>query len=421
MRADAPVVIIGAGHAGVQAAASLREEGFNDRILLLSGEEHLPYQRPPLSKAFMTKEKMGDALLLRGPAFYTDQRIELALGEAVEAIDRAQREVVLRSGGRLSYRHLIIATGSRVRDIPLPGAELDGVLRLRNLDDACLIREHLSSAAQVVVIGAGFIGLEFAATAVKAGAQVHVVESASRVMARAVSENISNFFRQAHGDFGCTIHFGCQVERIEGDRGRVTGVVLSEGRRLPADLVLVGIGTLALDEIAREAGLDCRNGISVDVGLTSSDETISAIGDCALHFNSFAADTTRLESVQNAVDQARVVARKLVGRTASYASLPWFWSDQGDLKLQMAGLVGGCDSSVLRGAPASRCFSVFSFKSGILRCVETVNRPGDHMAARRLIGEGVSITPQQAADSAFDIKSLFAGTPSREAVSRSAI
>lgn len=407
------IVIAGAGHAGVQAAASLRGEGYAGKIFLIGDEKPLPYQRPPLSKAFMKKEAGDQSLLLRGPAFYADNGIELVLGERVDAIDRFGQQVSLASGRRLPYRHLILATGSSVRDAPFAGAGLEGVLRLRNMDDALLLRDHLANAREIVIVGAGFIGLEFAATAAGRGARVHVVEFAPRVMARAVSSPISEFFHLSHGAFGVGISVGAEVVSIEGENNKVRYVVLSDGRKLPADLVVVGIGTRACDDLAVAAGLDCSNGIKVDRALTSSDVSISAIGDCALHFNHFAGQMMRLESVQNAVDQARVVARKLTGMLGDYDAVPWFWSDQGDLKLQMAGLVGGCDLSVCRGDPASGDFVIFSFRSGILRCVETVNRPGDYMAARRLLSGGIELTPQQASDEAFSIKSLAQGRPSR--------
>jgi 3-phenylpropionate/trans-cinnamate dioxygenase ferredoxin reductase subunit len=413
MSANESIVIVGAGHGGVQAAASLREDGYAGEIFLISDEKSLPYQRPPLSKAFMKKEASLQSLLLRGPAFYTDNRIELIVGERVDTIERSGQQVCLASGRRLRYRHLILATGSSVRDAPFPGAGLEGVSRLRNIEDALQLRDQLENAREIVVIGAGFIGLEFAATAAKSGARVHVVEYAGRVMARAVSSPISEFFLEAHKAFGVDISLGAEVVAIEGSNGRVQQVVLSDGRKLPADLVVVGIGTRACDDLAAAAGLACSNGIKVDRALTSSDTAISAIGDCALHFNHFAGEMMRLESVQNAVDQARVVARKLTGKPADYDAVPWFWSDQGDLKLQMVGLVGGCDLSVCRGDPASRDFAIFSFRSGVLRCVETVNRPGDYMAARRLITGCIEITPQQAADLAFNIKALAGGRPSR--------
>lgn len=409
--ADA-VVVVGAGHAGVQVAASLREEGHDGPITLINNEKPLPYQRPPLSKAFMKGHASAESLLLRGPTFYPDHKVELLQDETVESIDRRQQEVRLASGGRLRYRHLVLATGSALREPPFAGADLEGVSRLRNIADALELREQLGSAKDIVIVGAGFIGLEFAATAAEKGARVHVVEFAPRVMARAVSQPISDFFLNAHRGFGIEVNVDSQVVGIEGRGGHVREVALADGRKVPADLVLVGIGTRACDELAVAAGLDCANGVKVDRGLTTSDPSISAIGDCALHVNPFAGGTIRLESVQNAVDQARVVARKLTGKPADYDAVPWFWSDQGPLKLQMVGLLDGCDTFICRGDPAARDFAIFAFSGGRLRCVETVNRAGDHMAARRLLAGHVALTPEQAGDLSFNIKSLVGGRPS---------
>ncbi|MCC0004835.1 MAG: FAD-dependent oxidoreductase [Methylobacteriaceae bacterium] len=404
MSAAAGIVIVGAGHGGVQAAASLREEGYAGPITLVSDDPNAPYQRPPLSKAFIKGEATAESLILRGPAYYPEKQIDLRLGESVAAIDRAGRIARLASGEALAYEHLILATGALARPATFAGAELDGVLALRDINDAAQLKARLENAKHVVVIGAGFIGLEFAATAAAKGAEVQVVEIAPRVMGRAVSQTISDFYADAHRGFGVNLHLGAGVGSIEGANGRVKAVHLSDGRRLPADLVLVGIGILANEQLASAAGLVVDNGVVVDEALTTSDPHISAIGDCCAHPNAYAGRVFRLESVQNATDQARVVARKIVGKEARYDALPWFWSDQGDLKLQIAGLNMGCDTFVTRGDPASRSFSVFGFSGGRLRVVESVNRAADHMIARRLIAAGASLSPQEAADPAFDLK-----------------
>ena len=404
MGGSAGIVIVGAGHGGVQAAASLREEGYAGPITLISDDPNAPYQRPPLSKAFIKGEATAESLILRGPAYYSEKQIDLRLGESVREIDCAARIARLASGASLAYEHLILATGAIARPATFSGAELEGVLALRDMNDAAQLKARLEGAAHVVVIGAGFIGLEFAATAAAKGADVQVVEVAPRVMGRAVSQTISDFYADAHRGFGVKLHLGAGVLSIEGAGGRVTGVHLSDGRHLPADLVLVGIGILANEALAASAGLAVDNGVVVDEALTTSDPHVSAIGDCCAHPNPYAGRRFRLESVQNATDQARVVARKLTGKAARYDALPWFWSDQGDLKLQIAGLNMGCDLFVTRGDTAGRSFSVFGFSGGRLRVVESVNRAADHMIARRLIAAGAPLSPEEAADPAFDLK-----------------
>lgn len=404
MSGSAGIVIVGAGHGGVQAAASLREEGYAGSITLISDDPIAPYQRPPLSKAFIKGEATAESLILRGPAYYPEKQIDLRLCESVREIDCAGRVARLASGASLAYEHLVLATGALARPATFSGAELEGVLALRDMSDAARLKAGLEGAAHVVVIGAGFIGLEFAATAAAKGADVQVVEVAPRVMGRAVSQTISDFYADAHRGFGVKLHLGAGVLSIEGAGGRVRGVHLSDGRHLQADLVLVGIGILANEALAASAGLVVDNGVVVDEALTTSDPHVSAIGDCCAHPNPYAGRRFRLESVQNATDQARVVARKLTGKPARYDALPWFWSDQGDLKLQIAGLNMGCDLFVTRGDIASRSFSVFGFSGGRLRVVESVNRAADHMIARRLIAAGAALSPEEAADPAFDLK-----------------
>ena len=398
------VVIVGAGHAGVQAAASLREEGFEGPIALLSDEAELPYQRPPLSKAFLKGQMDLAGLPLRAEKFFTDHRIDLRLGEKARRIDRATGKVELVSGSAAPYDQLILATGARQRVLRAPGVDLQGVFTLRAILDAQAIRENLGAGKRVVVIGAGFIGLEIAATALALGGEVTIVEIA-RPLGRAVSPNMSDFFLEAHKAFGATFRLGVGVNAIRGVGGRATGVELSDGTLLPADVVIVGVGVTAEDALAMDAGLKCANGIVVDAFLRTSDEKISAIGDCAEFPSVSLSAPLRLESVQNATDQARAVARRLTGKPEAYNALPWFWSDQGDLKLQIAGLSHGVDQWVLRGDPATRAFATFGFRNGALAVVETVNRGAEHMAARRIIG-AMPLTPEQAADTAFDLRKL---------------
>jgi 3-phenylpropionate/trans-cinnamate dioxygenase ferredoxin reductase subunit len=403
------VVIVGAGHAGVQAAASLREEGFDGRITLLSAEPELPYQRPPLSKAFLKGQMDLSGLPLRGEKFFTEQRVDLRLAVAAARLDRASRRVDFEHGGAEPYDHLILATGARARALRARGLDLGGVHALRAIGDAAAIKQGLETAKKVVVIGAGFIGLEIAATARALGAGVNIVEIADRPMGRAVSPAMSAFFLDAHRGFGARFEFGHGVSALHGAGGRVTEAELSDGRRLPADLVIVGVGVTAEDALALEAGLDCADGVLVDGRLLSSDPTISAIGDCARFPLAGFEAPVRLESVQNATDQAKTVARRLAGKPESYAPVPWFWSDQGDLKLQIAGLSHGVDVWVTRGRPETRAFAAFGFRGDRLRTVETVNRGGDHMAARRILAAGMAITPGEAADESVDLRKLALG------------
>jgi 3-phenylpropionate/trans-cinnamate dioxygenase ferredoxin reductase subunit len=406
-----PVVIVGAGHAGVQLAASLREEGFDGAVALLSADPHLPYQRPPLSKAFLKGQMEVEGLPLRAAQFYRDKGVDLLFGEMATGVDRIARRVELASGGRLDYGHLVLATGARQRPLAAPGVELDGVMELRDLDDARALRERLGAARRIVVIGAGFIGLEIAATATALGGQVTIVELASRPLGRAVSPATSAFFLRAHRAFGARLLLGVGVAALHGRNGSLSAVELTDGEVLPADLAIVGIGVLPEDRLARRAGLACDNGIAVNDHLETADPLISAIGDCALFPEPGAGSPVRLESVQNAVDQARCVARRLVGKRERYAALPWFWSDQGDLKLQIAGLSNGCDRWVMRGDPDARSFAVFGFRGGALAAVETVNRPGDHMAARRIIGANLPLSAAQAGDLDFDLRRLAMTAP----------
>jgi 3-phenylpropionate/trans-cinnamate dioxygenase ferredoxin reductase subunit len=406
------VVILGAGYGGVQAAASLREEGFAGAIRLIEAGTALPYQRPPLSKAFMKGEATADGLVLRGEAFYREQAIDLALGVRAAAIEPGGRLVRLADGKAVAYDHLILATGARARPLPLAGVDLKGVHALRDLPDAERLKAEIAGATRAVVVGAGFIGLEFAAVAATLGLAVTVLEAAPRVMMRAVSEPMSRAFEAKHRALGVDLRLGEGVRALIGDLGRVTGVETASGSRLAADIVLLAVGVLAEDRLAAEAGLAVENGVAVDAALRASDPAIFAVGDNNCHPNDFFGGRLRLESVQNAVDQARAVARTIAGRSAPYRALPWFWSDQADWKLQIAGVSRGLTRHVLRGEPESGSFSVFGYEGERLAVVESVNRPADHMIARRLIDARVGPTPEQAADPAFDLRALARSVPS---------
>ena len=401
------VVIVGAGHAGFQVAASLRQHGFAERICLINDEAHLPYQRPPLSKAYLKGEGRPDSLMFRPDKFYRDQNIEL-ISDRAAFIDRSAQRLLLASGAFLEYGHLVLATGARNRLLDLPNADLADVRYLRILDESEALRQRIHSARHVVVIGAGFIGLEFAATARAKGLEVDVVELATRVMARAVTAEISEYFEAQHKGAGIRIHLGVQATSIENDGDRVAGVSLSDGRRIPADLVVVGVGVLPNAELAAEAGLPVASGIIVNEQLLTSDPNISAIGDCALFASPRFGGSLRLESVQNATDHARCVAARLTGDAKPYDGLPWFWSDQADDKLQIAGLTTGYDHVVVRGDRAARSFSAFCYKSGALVGIESVNRAADHVFGRKLLGMNRSLAAEQAGDPAFDLKSALA-------------
>ncbi len=405
--AQGPVLIVGAGHAGFQLAASLRQHGFGERIVLFNDEAHLPYQRPPLSKAYLKGEGRPDSLMFRPDKFYRDQNIEL-MGDRAVSIDRGARRLLLASGSSFDYGHLVLATGARNRLLDIPNANLEDVRYLRTLDESEALRQRISSGQRVVVVGAGFIGLEFAATARAKGLEVDVVELGPRVMARAVTAEISAFFQERHAATGIRIHFGVQATGIEADGACVTGVSLSDGRHVPADLVVVGVGVLPNVELAAEAGLPVASGVIVNEQLLTSDPDISAIGDCALFASPRFGAPLRLESVQNASDQARCVAARLTGDAKTYDGLPWFWSDQGPDKLQIAGLTTGYDRVVVRGDAGQGSFSAFCYKSGQLVGIESVNRASDHVFGRKILGLNRSIEPEQAADLSFDLKAALA-------------
>jgi len=398
-----PVIIVGAGHAGFQLAASLRQLGYRERIGLINDEAHLPYQRPPLSKAYLKGTGGPDSLMFRPDRFYREQNIDLIADRAV-SIDRAARKLLLASGASLDYGHLVLATGARNRLLDIPNANLRDVRYLRTLDESEALRQRVASGQRVVVIGAGFIGLEFAATARAKGLEVDVVELGARVMARAVTAEISQFFQDRHTAAGIRIHLGVQATSIESDGINVTGVNLSDGRHVPADLVVVGVGVLPNIELAHEAGLAVAAGIIVNEQLLTADPDISAVGDCALFASPRFGASLRLESVQNATDHARCVAARMTGDAKTYDGQPWFWSDQGPDKLQIAGLTTGYDRVVVRGDPGQGSFSAFCYKSGQLVGIESINRASDHVFGRKILGINRSIEPEQAADTSFDLK-----------------
>lgn len=402
-------VIVGAGHAGFQGAATLRQRGYEGAITLVAGELGLPYQRPPLSKDLLHGETTAEAVAFRPAAFYEKKGIGLRAGDPVTGIDRGARHVDLASGTRLPYEQLVIATGARNRELAVPGTDLDGVLALRSLTEAKALAERLGAARSVAVIGGGFIGLEVAAAANQHGARVTVIEALERTMARVVSPLMAAHVTGVHEQHGTAVMLGGRVAALldDGD-GRVAGVELKDGSRVEADLVVVAVGIVPDVELADAAGLRLENGIVVDEHLRTEDPAIWAIGDCAAFPLPNGGARVRLESVQNAADHARTAAAGILGSSIPYDATPWFWTNQHSCRVQIAGLVAGHDEAVVRGDRSAGAFSVFCFRGDDLLGVESVNAPRDHLAARKLLAGRTTLSREQAADPASDLKALAA-------------
>lgn len=409
------IVIIGGGHAGIQLADSLRTEGYDGHIDLYAEEPHLPYQRPPLSKDFMADDDSATPLPLRAGTFFTERAVKFHKGIKVIRIDRTRQTVTADDGAKLAYTKLVFATGARNREITVEGSGLDGVRYLRTLDDAKALQTGLGNATRVVVIGAGFIGLEFAAAARKRGLHVTVLEFAQRPMSRVLSPTMSSYFTKAHTRNGINLRLGEGLSLLTGENGKLTGAVGTSGTEYPADLVVAGIGVLPNSELAEQAGLAVNNGIIVDALLQTSDPDIFALGDCSNYPSIHTGSMVRLESVQNATDQARTLAKTLTGKPTPYENLPWFWSQQGSVKLQIAGIIGSNDQAVVRGEPGTGKFSVYCFGNGQLTGVESVNSPAEHMAARRILELGLPLLPEQVMDAQFDVKGFSKRIPARPA------
>lgn len=403
------ILIVGACQAGVQIAASLRELGFTAGIVLASGERHRPYQRPPLSKAYLAGKATAESLALRTDAFYAEQGIELLLGTTVTRVDLETGTADTEDGRALSFGSLALATGARPRRLDeLEGAQLRGVLYLRDIDDADELARALPTARNVVVIGGGFIGLEAAAVARGLGANVAVVESLPRLLQRAVAPVVSDFYRAAHQRRGTQVILGTSVVAIEGDKNVVTGVRLTSGDSLPADLVLVGVGVIPRTELAEDAGLTVQGGIVVNEFAQTSDPRVVAAGDCTILPSPMPPhELIRLESVQNAVEQAKVAAATLLGGRTTYRSVPWFWSDQDNLKLQIAGISTRYEVAVLRGEPDAEQFSVLYYRDDRLIAADCINRPADYMAVRRALSNGASLPPDKVIDLATPLSALL--------------
>jgi 3-phenylpropionate/trans-cinnamate dioxygenase ferredoxin reductase component len=397
------ILIIGGGQAGAQAIDTLRREGFDGRLVLVSDEPQLPYQRPPLSKKFLCGEMAADRLLFRHQSFYDEHRVELKLGVRATGLDPAARRVALSNGEEVGYDRLLLCLGAGSRLLTCPGADLPGVHYLRSIADVPKIQEGLKPGARAVIIGGGYIGLETAATARKMGCAVTVLEMADRVMNRVVASNVSEYFAHEHRTQGVKLVCNTRVVRLEG-RSRVERVVCADGSTHEADLLVVGVGAVANMQLAADAGLSCENGIVVDEYCRTSDPAIYAAGDCTYHPSPRFEMRVRLESVDNAFEQAKTAALNMLGRPTVHDRVPWFWSDQFDNKLLIVGLSQGHDQQVTRGDPATRSFTVCYLKGGELLAVEAINHSKDYMAARKLIADRVRPDLDKLADPLVALK-----------------
>lgn len=398
-------IIIGAGQAGAQGAQSLRAAGFQGPIILIGDEPAAPYQRPPLSKAYLQGTLAADRLALKPDAFYAQNAIDLMLGVRASRIDRRAARVETDAGGSLAFDRLLIATGAPPRRLNCPGTELSGVHYLRTIADCEGLRTPLAEARRILIVGAGYIGLEVAASARKAGREVTVLEAQRRVLQRVAGPEISAFFDATHRAHGVDLRLGAMLAGFEG-RGRVERAVLASGDYIDCDAVLVGVGAAPATELAAEAGLAIDNGVATDEHARTSDPAIFAAGDCASHPSRLYGRRLRLESVPNAIEQAKVAGANMAGGSAVYDAVPWFWSDQYDIKLQTAGVAEGADAAVIRGDPGSGRFSVWSLKGGRLLAVDAVNDPAAFLAAKKIIAAKTPLDAKLLADPATDLKSL---------------
>jgi 3-phenylpropionate/trans-cinnamate dioxygenase ferredoxin reductase subunit len=405
--ADTKVVILGAGHAGGSAAAFLRQYGFEGPITLVGEEPIAPYQRPPLSKAWLKGEVGAEELMLKDEDWYAENGCRLLLGVTGDRIDRAARTVTLSTGETVPYDVLVIATGARARKLPIPGADLEGVLELRTAADAEALKAVLGPGKRLAVIGGGYVGLEAAASARALSAAVVIIEKEARCLARVACEPLSSFFQDYHRKHGVEFELAAGVEAFEGE-GRITGVRLADGRVIPCDAVLVGVGAIPNDEIAREAGLKCANGVVVDLEARTSDPAIFAIGDVTHRPLPIYERDFRLESVPNALEQAKQTASAIAGHAPPHPEAPWFWSDQYDLKLQIAGLPFDADSLIVRGDPEAAKFAVFHLKGDLVQAVEAVNAPPEFMMGKQLILKRTPISRERLADPSISMKEVAA-------------
>jgi len=399
------IVIVGAGHAAGQVIVTLRQKKYDGKIILIGEEEHYPYQRPPLSKKFLAGELPVERLYVKPVSFYDDPNIELHLSTHVMRIDIASKTVIDANSNAYHYENLIIATGARVRTLDVPGSGLAGVHYLRNIQDVTAMHENMHEGKRLVIIGAGYIGLEVAAVAASKGLQVTVIEMEERVMSRVVSEQVSGFYQTEHREHGVNLMLSTGLAGFSGSVA-LEQVDLADGTAVAADFVLICIGVIPNVELAGDAGLDVDNGIRVDDHCRTSDDAIYAIGDCTNHPNILLGQRLRLESVHNALEQAKTAARNICGDDLQYAQVPWFWSDQYDLKLQIAGISHGYDRTVLRGDPANRSFSCLYLRDGQLIAIDSINSPRDFMQSKSLIGNHAVISPDTLANVDLALKDM---------------
>ena len=397
------IVIIGAGHAAGQAAASLRQAKFEGSITIIGDEAHVPYQRPPLSKQYLAGTQVADKVYLRAEKFYADNDIQLMLDTRATQIDPGTKTINLDNGETIAYEKLLISTGSRPRKLSIEGSDLSGIHYLRTMDDVDGIRADVKPGANLVIVGGGYIGLEVAAVGIELGMNVHVLEMEERILQRVTTPEMSAYYHKLHSDRGVHIHTQTGVTGFSGN-GKVEKVLCGD-ESFAADIVIVGIGIIPNIEIAEEAGIHCDNGIVVDDHCCTSDPDIYAAGDCTNHPNPLMNKRLRLESVPNAMDQARVSTANMLGDDKVYAAIPWFWSDQYELKLQMVGFSADGDSQVLRGDMENHQFAIFYLKDGKVVAADAVNSPKEFMLCKQLVGKPAD--PAQLADPETDLKSLL--------------
>ena len=402
------VVIVGAGHAGGSAAAFLRQYGHVGPIVLIGEEPLLPYQRPPLSKAWLKGEADADSLQLKPSSWYEEAGVSLRLGGVVVSINRGAKTVTLASGEHLAYDYLILATGARARALPIPGADLSGVLALRTAADAEALKGHLGPGKRLAVVGGGYVGLEAAASTIALGGHATIIEREPRVLARVACETLSNFFQDYHGARGVTFMLDANVAGFDGADGHVTGVRMTDGSVIACDVALVGVGAVPNEELARDAGLECANGVVVDIEARTADPFVFAIGDLTHRPLPIYGRQFRLESVPNALEQAKQAAAAIAGRPMPPHEIPWFWSDQYDLKLQIAGLPFDADRQVVRGDVAAARFAVFHLKGDLVQAVEAVNAPPEFMAGKQLIAKRTPVSIEKLANSSISMKEVAA-------------
>ena len=401
-------LIIGASHAGAQLAQSLRKEGWQGNITVIGDEEAYPYHRPPLSKALLMGEKTADQIDIFKAAVYEKANINFMLGTRVETLDRANQQITLTNGETLSYDKLALCTGARVRKLAIPGSELKGVHYLRTLADAQAIQAEVKPGGRAVIVGGGYIGLETAASLRKLGMEVTVLEMMHRVLERVTAPELSDFYTELHTSHGVKIITDAQALELKGTDGRVSQVVCNNDLTLDADMAIIGIGVIPNTELAEAAGLEIENGVVVNEFACTSDPNILAAGDCTFHPNNVLGFNLRLESVPNAMEQARTAAATICGNTKAYHALPWFWSDQYDIKLQIAGFNKGYDNVVLRGEPSVHQFVAWYLKGDKILAADCINSPKEFMLAKKLIGQQVSASQDQLADVDFDLNTLTA-------------